>query len=95
MWAAAKVYCTEKEISAGEEWARGSCTGVGFDLRVSYAALLPNLTDEAIAALPVVDFADTLDITHVWNTSVLISEALYDTGKRTVVSACIHSFSCC
>ncbi|TVY91322.1 putative ferric reductase transmembrane component [Lachnellula willkommii] len=86
MWAAAKVYCiTEEQISAGEQWLRGYCTGAGFDLLVPYATLLPNLTDDAIAALPVVDFADTLDTTHVRNTSVLISEALYDTGKKTIV----------
>ncbi|TVY39053.1 hypothetical protein LOCC1_G005612 [Lachnellula occidentalis] len=86
MWAAAKVYCiTEEQISAGEEWVQDYCTAVGYDLLVPYATLLPNLTDNAIAALPVVEFADTLDTTHVWNTSVLISEALYDTGKRTIV----------
>ncbi|TVY24474.1 Ferric/cupric reductase transmembrane component [Lachnellula hyalina] len=86
MWAAAKVYCiTEEQISAGEEWAQVYCTEVGYDLLVPYATILPNLTDDAIAALPVVDFVDRLDTTHVWNTSVLISEALYDTGKRTIV----------
>jgi len=89
MWAAAEVYCTsEKEISAGESLVQGYCTGEGFDL-MPYAIFLPNLTDPAIASLPLVEFVDTLDVTKVWNTSILISKTLYDTAKRTTASAYI------
>ena len=87
MWAAAKIYCTsEEEISAGEALIQSYCYPEGFDF-VPYATFLPNLTDAAIASLPVVEFADTLDVTNVWSTSVLISEALYVTALRT--SVCI------
>jgi hypothetical protein len=74
---------------------QGYCTEEGIDL-VPYATFLPNLTDSAIASLLVVGFADTFDVTKVLNTSVLISESLYDTAKRTTVSAYVvrDSFSC-
>ena len=51
---------------------------------VPYSEVLPLLTEEYLAALPVVSYED-IDPTKLWNTSVMLSESLYHTGARTTV----------
>ena len=85
-WAAAKLYCTPKEIEAGEKLYAGYCEEYGGVELVTYAETLPILTDEYIAALNVVTY-DTRDASVVWETPVLISYDLYEAGYRS--SVCI------
>ncbi|RVX66609.1 hypothetical protein B0A52_09360 [Exophiala mesophila] len=81
-WAAAKLYCTPKEIEAGEKLYAGYCEEYGGVELVTYAETLPILTDEYIAALNVVTY-DTRDASVVWETPVLISYDLYEAGYRS------------
>jgi hypothetical protein len=83
-WACAKVFCTEKQIDAGAKLWGGYCTEYGMVELVPFSEVLPLLTDEYLAALPVVSYED-IDPTEVWNTSVMLSESLYHTGARTTV----------
>lgn len=84
MWAAAKLYCTEKEIDAGSELFAGYCIEYGMVELLPYSEVLPTLTDKYLASLPVVGY-DDIDATKIWNTSVLISESFYIDGYRTTV----------
>lgn len=84
MWAAAKVYCTPKEIAAGSEVQAGYCTEYGMVELTPYSEVLPILTDDYIASLQVVTY-DDIDPLAVWNDTVLLSEDLYKLGYRTTV----------
>lgn len=84
VWAAAKRYCTQDEIDAGNRFLSGICLAYGPFTLVSYQESLPLLTDEFIAALPVVDLLD-VEAKNVWNTSVLISPSFYESGRKTAV----------
>lgn len=84
MWAAAKLYCTQHEINTGEKMLGGYCEEYGLVTLVPYSEILPILTDEFIAGLPVVEF-DDINETKIWDHSVLLSEAFYTAGMRTTV----------
>ncbi|OAP60926.1 hypothetical protein AYL99_05928 [Fonsecaea erecta] len=84
MWAAAKVYCTPREIEAGEKQFSGYCEEYGNVQLIPYAEVLPNLTNEYIKSLPVAQYSDIEDLT-VFNTSVMISRSLYKAGRDTYV----------
>ncbi|KIW31772.1 uncharacterized protein PV07_03368 [Cladophialophora immunda] len=84
MWAAAKLYCTPREIAAGEKEFSGYCEEYGNVELIPYAKVLPILTDEYIKSLPVAQFSDIEDFT-VFNTSVLISKSLFKAGRDTYV----------
>lgn len=84
MWAASKVYCSDHEITAGEEMLGGYCTEYGLVTLVPYADVLPTLTQKFIKSMPIVEFED-FDSPVIWNSSVLISEQLFMASKRTVV----------
>lgn len=83
-WAAAKLYCTPKEIEAGQKMYAGYCTEYGDVELITYAETLPILTDEYIAALNVVTY-DSRDPLVVWDTPVLIDYDLYLAGYKTTV----------
>ncbi len=85
VWAAAKLYCTLDEIVAGSGLLGPYCEEYGFVELTPYETVLPDLTDEYINSLQVVNFED-IDETAVWNNSVLISKVLFDASRRTTVS---------
>lgn len=85
LWAAAKRYCTSKEIEAGEKMLGGYCTKYGSVTLVPYSDVLPILTDKFINGLQVVEFPD-INETKVWNDSVLLSPTLYQISRQTQVS---------
>jgi len=84
MWAATKVYCSNREITAGEEMLGGYCTEYGSVTLVPYSDVLPKLTQNFIKSMPIVEFKD-VDSPVIWNSSVLISAGLFKASKRTVV----------
>lgn len=84
IWAAAKRYCTAKEIKAGENMLGGYCTEYGSVTLVPYSDVLPILTDKFIDGLQVVEFTD-INETKVWNNSVLLSATLYGISRKTQV----------
>ncbi|KAK2745287.1 hypothetical protein FQN57_003982 [Myotisia sp. PD_48] len=55
LYAAAKSYCSPAELEAGEEFLRADCAGAGFEL-VPYKDVEPELTDDYISKLRVVEF---------------------------------------
>ena len=86
LWAAAKLYCSQLEIEAGEKLVASWCTEYGETTLVPYAQVEPTLTKEFIASLPVVNYED-IAAAQVWNTSVVISKDLFIAGYKTSVSA--------
>ncbi|KAE8441763.1 hypothetical protein EG329_004321 [Mollisiaceae sp. DMI_Dod_QoI] len=82
MWSAAKLYCTPTEIEAGSALYSGYCVEYGAVELVPYSEIEPKLTDAYIESLQVVNF-DDIDETAIWNNSILISKALYQTSRRT------------
>ena len=86
MWAAAKVYCTTKQIEAGFQEFAGYCSEYGSVELVPYTKVLPLLTNDYIKSLPVAQYSDVENAT-VFDTSVMISTSLYRTGKDTYVCA--------
>lgn len=85
MWAAAKLYCTPPDIIAGYNYLNHWCVEYGLLNLTTYEQILPKLTNDFIASLPVVNFVD-INETKVWNTSVLMSKDLLAAGIRTTVS---------
>ncbi|KIX92196.1 uncharacterized protein Z520_12077 [Fonsecaea multimorphosa CBS 102226] len=85
MWAAGKVYCTPREIAAGEKQFAGYCEEYSNVKLIPYAEVLPILTDDYIKSLPIAQFSDIEDFT-VFNTSVMISRSLYKAGRDTYVT---------
>jgi ferric-chelate reductase len=84
MWAAAKVYCSEHEIVAGSKMLSDYCTEYGLVELIPYSKVLPSLTDEYIASLPVVEYSD-INATKIWDHAVLLSKAFYTAGMKTTV----------
>ncbi|KEF58794.1 uncharacterized protein A1O9_03637 [Exophiala aquamarina CBS 119918] len=84
MWAAANVYCSDHEITAGEEMLGGYCKEYGLVTLIPYNDILPTLTKKFINSLPIVEFEDT-DSPVIWNSSILMSAQLFTASKRTVV----------
>ncbi|KAK5052581.1 hypothetical protein LTR84_002446 [Exophiala bonariae] len=82
MWAAAKLYCTPKEIEAGFNLYAPYCTEYGGVELISYSEVLPLLTDEYITSLPVVGLEE-MNAGETWNTSILISKDLWLLGSRS------------
>lgn len=84
LWAAAKIYCTPSEITAGSKALAQTCQQYGFITLIPYSEIAPSLTDDFISSLPIVEYSD-IDPTKTWNHSVLISKELYEAGKKTTV----------
>ncbi|CZT12929.1 uncharacterized protein RAG0_16574 [Rhynchosporium agropyri] len=82
VYAAAKVYCTPEEIAAGSAAIGKTCSEYGFTVLTPYAEFAPILADAFISSLPVVNFED-IAVEPTRNTSVIVSESLYKTGKNT------------
>lgn len=93
VWAAAKVYCTPKQITAGEKLLSGYCEEYGLVKLVPYAEVLPLLTNEFISSLPIVEYSD-VDATKILNHSVLISRDFYKAGMHTTVSDIVVQGQC-
>ena len=87
MWAAAKLYCRPREITAGEKLIGGWCTEYGSVTLVPYSKVLPDLTDDYISSLQVVNYRD-INETKTWNKPVLLSQGLAFAGEKTTVREC-------
>lgn len=83
LWASAKKYCKENEILAGSVVLTEDCLESHSQL-IPYRQVLPQLTDDYLKGLPVVNF-NNISQHKVWNTSILISQDLYGIAKRTNV----------
>jgi hypothetical protein len=90
MWTAAKLYCKPAEIAAWSAEYQGYCERYRNIRLVPYIEVEPELTDAYIKSLPVVKFED-IDMTKLWNSSILISKSLHEIGQRTIVSDGNHS----
>ncbi|KAJ5156900.1 uncharacterized protein N7482_008000 [Penicillium canariense] len=84
LWAAAKVYCTEDEIEAGSMYLAHICLPRKTPL-VPYSTVDPHLTPDYIQSLPVVTFKD-VEKKRNWNTSVLLSQELYEIAVRSTTA---------
>lgn len=84
LWAAAKKYCTPYEIEVGYVTVNGYCA-YGLVELTPYADIEPLLTDEYMAAMHVVNYED-IDPTVVLDYPILISQELFEAGRKTVVS---------
>ncbi len=84
IWAAAKRYCTPKEIKEGYKELNGYCLEYGLVTLTPYAKISPILTDQYIDSLPIAEFSDIKALTP-FNSSVLISEDLYKAGRDSWV----------
>jgi ferric-chelate reductase len=92
MWAAAKVYCSLDEIREGEEVIGDWCTEYGNVTLTPYDRVLPDLTNEYIASLRVVNYKD-IDANKIWNNSVLISKSFFALSEKTTVSMPLTLFA--
>lgn len=82
MYAAVKVYCPPREINPGLKHIDEPCQG---ELaRTPYAEIEPELTDESIGRLRVVEYLEVPKALEL-NTSVLISRAYFEASVRTNV----------
>ena len=93
MWAAAKLYCTPKQIEAGVKQFGGYCTEYGGVTLTPYLNVLPVLTDDYIKSLPVAQYSD-IGAGTVWNTSVLISRSFYKAARNTYVCTLASTHIC-
>lgn len=84
LWAAAKSYCTPKEIEAGEKKLGGDCTKKGNVTLVPYFDVLPILTDQFIHNLQAVQFSD-IKVKRIRNNSVLLSPTLFEISRGSQV----------
>lgn len=84
MWAAAKMYCTPKQIDLGYKQLDKQCEEYGSVALTPYSEVLPTLTDQYIKSLPVAQYSD-IKAGTIFNTSVLISRSLYKAGRDTYV----------
>lgn len=83
IYAAAKVYCSPSEIEAGLAHINEDCQG---DLaRTPYSEIEPELTDEYIRGLRVVEYREVPKAEEL-DSPVLISRAYFEAAVRTNVS---------
>lgn len=85
-WAAAKVYCNEKQMKAGSKYLADYCMEYGMMELIPYSEIEPMLTDDFIASLEVVDYND-INATKIWDHPVLLSKDFYKAGYETTVSS--------
>ncbi|RHZ65509.1 ferric reductase family protein [Aspergillus thermomutatus] len=81
LWAAAKTYCSPEEIRAGSAYLLGNCDGGEL---VPYSQIEPQLTEEYMQSLPVVNF-ENLQERKLWHTAVLLSPELYTIALQSQV----------
>ncbi|KAL2402655.1 Ferric/cupric reductase transmembrane component B [Exophiala dermatitidis] len=81
-WAAAKVYCNEKQIKAGSKHLADYCMEYGMVELIPYSEIEPMLTDDFIASLEVVGYND-INATKIWDHPVLLSKDFYTAGYET------------
>lgn len=92
IYAAAKVYCSPSEIQAGIAHINEPCQG---DLaRTPYSEIEPELTDEYIRGLRVVEYKEVSKAVEL-DSPVLISRAYFEAAFRTNVSTVIFRWECC
>ncbi|KAF2095576.1 ferric-chelate reductase [Rhizodiscina lignyota] len=84
MYAAAKLYCTPREIQAGFDYFNPLCQEDGGVELVPYSKIEPLLTDGYIISLPVANYSDYINAT-VFNTPVLISRSYWEMARDTYV----------
>ncbi|KIW82734.1 hypothetical protein Z517_01977 [Fonsecaea pedrosoi CBS 271.37] len=85
MYAAAKLYCSIREIQAGYDYFNQECQEYGEGLTlVPYSDIEPLLTDEYMKSLTVADYNDYEKGT-VFNGPVLITRSYWKTARDTWV----------
>lgn len=94
LWAAAKVYCSDLEIAAGEKLVGGWCIEYGETSLRPYSEVEPLLTDAFISSLPIVEYED-IATAQTWNTSILLSRNLFIAGYKTSVRVLCYSAASC
>ncbi|KAH0842692.1 hypothetical protein FOPE_07590 [Fonsecaea pedrosoi] len=83
MYAAAKLYCSIREIQAGYDYFNQECQEYGEGLTlVPYSDIEPLLTDEYMKSLTVADYNDYEKGT-VFNEPVLITRSYWKTARDT------------
>lgn len=85
LWATGKTYCTPKEIEVGGKFFGEQCLEYGGVELVPYSEILPLLTDEYIASLPLLGLED-IDPTEIWTTPILLTKHLWSLAVRSSVS---------
>ena len=92
LWASAQTYCTAEDIKIYGKAYAGNCLRRQKVNLTNYETIAPELTDSYIANLPQVSWDDVTyeNPTHkTWNSSVLLSQSLYNEAQHTVVCICI------
>ncbi len=84
LWASVKLYCSPEEIVAGTGLIGPYCLEYGMVELTPYETILPELTDEYMANLQVVNWAD-INETKIWNNSVVLSPQFYKEAWQTTV----------
>ena len=82
--AGVKSYCSSSEITPSWQLLESYCSEYGLVSLPLWSELLPNLTDDVIRSMQLVEFTD-IDESVVWNNSVLISKDLWEASVRTTV----------
>ncbi|KAK6379383.1 hypothetical protein LTS17_006301 [Exophiala oligosperma] len=82
MWIAAKLYCTPVEIIAGSKAFGDECVEYGSVELTPYSKMLPDLTEDYINSLPLVEYSD-IEAGTVWNTSIQLSKTVVKAGVGT------------
>ncbi|RVX68247.1 hypothetical protein B0A52_07250 [Exophiala mesophila] len=84
IYAAAKVYCTEKEIEVGVSLLEDNCFTWGDVEAIPWSEIEPKLTDEYIASLPTLTFEDRA-AGGVLSEPYLIDEDYYQLALRAAI----------
>jgi hypothetical protein len=89
MYAAAKLYCSIREIQAGYDYFNQECQEYGGLTLVPYSQIEPLLTDEYMKSLTVADYNDYKKGT-VFNKPVLIARSYWKTARDTWVTRSVR-----
>jgi hypothetical protein len=95
MYAAAKRYCSIREIQAGYDYFNQECQEYGGGLTlVPYSQIEPLLTDAYMKSLTVADYSDYKKGT-VFNQPVLIARSYWKTARDTWVIRTLDAMCLC
>ena len=91
LYASCWRYCDQDAVDAGIAYWEDTCHRYGKVDLISQSAVAENLTDKAIAAMPLVEQGE-IPLTEVLNKPVMISKFWFDVSYRTVVRSLTHPF---
>lgn len=87
----AKLHCTPYQIKTGIDYVTDPCrTEVHVDT-ISYDAVMANYSDEAIQAMPILEFTTDWP-TDIFNNTLVPSQELFDISYASLV--CIYPHVC-